>query len=202
MKGLNKKLSEIIEKKTAQLESSSLKYILSLCLLSASINNIGELSAVQNTLIVTGLFWTGLSVNSGKRIAVYLSSLISAFYLMNHNAFLTGLIFAFLFVLSRKVSERENFHLLLTGIIAHIGDLVTTSIGLQRNLSEQNPFLIYIGNFTDISSGLIISKSILFLLVLYLYRRDVEGLDSMLKIFLASGFILALSNLDVIMSGT
>ena len=201
---LNKKLSNHLDRKLDQLEGSSIKYILAISLVAASLN-FGSLSPIQNTLITIGLFWFTLSIDTSKRIFVYLGSILSAFYFLSHKTFFVGLCSMIFLMLLEKISSvrgfKQNFPLLLGGLLSHTGDLITTSIALQRNLSEENPFLLFLGNFIEISLGLMGAKTILFISIIYAYHRDFEGLNPILKIFLASGFILTLSNIQTILSG-
>lgn len=205
MIGLNKKLSELIEDKTLQLKSSSLKYILSICFLAVSLRSITGGNPYLDTFTTFGMFWILLSADEEKRIYIYLSAILVSVALMNQMALITGLILASsIVILSRLISDftaNEDIALAFLGFLSHVGDLLTTSVGLTREFSENNPFIQHLGIFTDISAGLIASKTALFLFVGYLMYREVEGLNSLLKLFLASGFFLTLANLNVILSG-
>lgn len=205
MDWLNKKLSEKTERKVDQLETSTLRYLLSLCFILASAKALIDLDPYQTTVASITLFWLALSIDGSKRIYIYLSSIILSAYLLNYKAFLLGSTFAVFLIGSGRAIQHykyeEDISLLLSGVLSHLGDLYTTFLGLQSGFSEQNPFLQHLGDSNDISSGLFISKTTLFLIIGYLYRIDFEDLNSILKILVSSGFFLTLTNLNIILSG-
>lgn len=201
MKRLNKKLSGVFRKKIDQVEKSSIYYLIAITFVLISLKLFLGLDPYSSTLLYFTVFWILVSFESRAKYVTYVSALILSFTTLTTLALLVSGLTVITLIGLRKLMQLfdENLFLVFTGFILHVGDILTTLNGINAGLKEQNPFINYIIPFLGDKLGLGLSKIVLFGMILFVYKRDIEDLNFILKIFFLTGLYLALSNFALIL---
>lgn len=200
MEALNKKIPENGET-VSWLNSFRSQDLMFLTMFSAVIQVALSIGHYTSLFIVLSLFLAGLIIVKNYRVlGLSVAGAITILSIQNYAELIniSGLFLLFygLYYFFTFYSERLSY--LILGVLAHMGDGLTTFLGLRKGFNEVNPFSNLIIEFHGYWTIFIVKSAILPILIYGYFNLEEEESLLLLKSAFLIGFYLLIRNTIVI----
>ena len=195
MEGLNKKPSYYLQQIIAKLNDKKLESLIVLTVFLAYLRQISFISSKITAIPVLILFASALYSKLLEKTIIS-TIIIAVIYfegLSGLGAYILIILFSMMLYKAPEkiVGEKQNLYLLAN--TAHLGDALTTYIGLKKGLTEQNPFVLPLLEAFGTKSIFAVKASVL-VVTTYIYFADLENYDSLMKVVFLTGLYLTAGN--------
>lgn len=194
IKALNKKLDEFFDKLIEDFRETSLNIHTLNVFTIVLIDFLLNLGPYISTIIYIGIF-LGLmeAAKTFNFISILFPIFLVAYTGSNLVMILSILLILFLGLNKLMLNQiKERLYLLILAVFFQIGDGVTTFLGINKGLNEENIFLAKLFQLTG-NKFILLPKIIILVLIIWVYEQGEEGSVYLKMIFLV-GFYLTISN--------